>query len=185
MTTSNHHTGPNGIVYVSASTQGEDCAADGGASAHASQDSSDYLLIGLGSTSNRLLKVNATAAFLPPVEINVTDNAGILSQLDGLVLSSGDSSTLFAAGNGVNSIFALTSSDDWHTATLRATFNAHCPENQPSALVLVDNKDVVCYCTNGFGPAPYPLNILTQGPGNTDNNAPCVLLQAIVIVKKY
>jgi hypothetical protein len=148
---------------VSASTQGDECVSeDVGPD---SSSSGDYLLIGLGSTSNRLLKVNATAAFYPPVEINVTSNAGMLSQMDGLVLSAGDSATLFVAGNGVNSVFALTSSDNWNTATLRATFNAHCPQNQPSAVVLVDNSDVVCYCTNGFGPAPYPLTILTDGPG--------------------
>jgi hypothetical protein len=127
--------------------------------------SSDYLLIGLGSSSNRLLKVNATAAFQPPTEVIVTSSAGVLSQMDGLVLSSGPLSTLFVAGNGVNSVFALTSSDDWLTATLRATFNANCPQSQPSALALVDNSDIVCYCTNGFGPAPYPLTILAEAPG--------------------
>lgn len=172
--------GPNGIVYVSASSSSQrgDSAAECGTGSGPSPGTNDYLLIGLGSTSNRLLKVNATTAFLPPVEINVTENAGILSQLDGLVLaSSGDSSTLFAAGNGVNSVFALTSSDNWHSATLRATFNAHCPQNQPSALALVDTADVACYCTNGFGPAPYPLTMLTEGPGEPnllmiDNTSP-------------
>ena len=99
------------------------------------------------------------------MEINVKDNAGVLSQMDGLVLSLGDSSTLFVAGNGVNSVFALTSSDNWLTATLRSTVNANCPQYQPSALVLVDNSDAVCYCTNGFGPAPYPLTFISQAPG--------------------
>lgn len=131
----------------------------------------DFLLIGLGSSSNRLLKVNTTAPFLPPVEVIVSQSAGLLSQMDGLVLSStpsssaGSGGTLFVAGNGVNAVFALTSSDHWGSAVLRATFNANCPQNQPSALALVGDADIVCYCTNGFGLAPYPLTILTDGPG--------------------
>jgi hypothetical protein len=167
------HVGPNGLVYVSSS---DDFSRDSVGCIAISDGTlyGDYLLVALGSSSNRLLKVNATAAFQLPIVINITENAGILSQMDGMVItmplgsSSGSSytptSTLFIVGNGVNSIFALTSSDDWATATLRATYNANCPQNQPSALVIVDNS-VVCYCTNGFGPAPYPLTILTEAAG--------------------
>jgi hypothetical protein len=148
----------------SPSVGGDECSSGAEATTNG-QKTTDYLLMALGSSSNRLLRVNATAAFQTPIHINVTENAGILSQMDGLVLTAGEASTLFVAGNGVNSVFALTSSDDWMTATLRATFNANCPQNQPSALVMVHDSDVVCYCTNGFGAAPYPLTILTDAPG--------------------
>lgn len=76
-----------------------------------------------------------------------------------------DTKTIFVAGNGVNSVFTLTSEDDWQAATVRATSNANCPLYQPSALVLVHDADIVCYCTNGFGPAPYPLTILPNAAG--------------------
>jgi hypothetical protein len=77
-----------------------------------------------------------------------------------------DATTLFIAGNGLNSVFSLSSDDQWVSAVLRATANANCPKSQPSALALVLDKDVVCYCTNGFGPAPYPLTVLTDAAGN-------------------
>ena len=84
---------------------------------------------------------------------------------DSIVLSD-DTRTLFIVGNGVNSVFLLTSEDNWATATLRSTVNANCPKNQPSALAIVQDRDIVCYCTNAFGPAPYPLTLLTNAAGS-------------------
>lgn len=78
---------------------------------------------------------------------------------------SDDAKTLFIAGNGVNSVFSLTSEDGWLSATVRATADANCPKYQPSALALVHDTDVACYCTNGFGPAPYPITLLTDAAG--------------------
>ncbi len=147
-------------MYVSAPSAESECYSQS-----LGVQNGDYLLIALGAGSNQLLKVNASVAFVPPLEVQVNENAGVLSQLDALILSEGGSPTLFAVGNGVNSIFALTSSDDWVTATLRATYNANCPKFQPSAIALVDDEDLVCYCTNGFGPAPYPLTVLTKASG--------------------
>ena len=153
--------GPNGIVYVSNQGVGEDACLNG--SFHTNFD--DYLVIGLGSSSNRLLRVNVTYPFQSPADIVVHESAGVLSQMDGLVMAFGDISTLFVVGNGVNSIFALTSEDNWITAMLRSTFNANCPQYQPSAATLVNNKDLICYCTNGFGEAPYPLSRLANASG--------------------
>ena len=144
-----HYDGPNGVDYLP-SVGGSD----------------GYLLVALGSSSRRILKVNAAKPHVPAVEVMVASVVGQvpLDDMDAILFRGlpAAPNVLYVVGNGVDSLFKLSSDDGWSTAAVSAVFSTQCPHKQPSALTSMINGDIVVYCTNGFGNAPYPITILEQ-----------------------
>jgi hypothetical protein len=80
LTTESHFDGPNGIAYVSHLNPGT-CSEDD-TSLGPSDD--DFLIVALGASSGRLLRVNVSVAFVEPVVIDVLANSSV-SAVDQMV----------------------------------------------------------------------------------------------------
>lgn len=154
LTSEPHFDGPNGITFV---------PAVGAVSEYDPPHSeSSFLLVSLGGSSGKVMKVSAVELQAVPQEVVVS--GGSITGLDALSLKSPSShSDIYIVGNGEDALYELHSDDNWYTSTLLAVHKTNCPEQQPSAVtVLPHGGDAVVYCTNGFGDAPYPLNILKR-----------------------
>lgn len=97
----------------------------------------------------------------------VSDPTGIISGLDGMKFNA-DRSILFGARNSPTNIYqtvvAAITCDNWASATLAFSFMVNCGGSNPSALDLIQNadgsEDLVILCTDGFGPGPYPMQVV-------------------------
>jgi hypothetical protein len=82
LTTEPHFDGPNGIVYVSSSLDSCDSSSSSSSTdAMNNNYNSDYLLIALGASSRRLLKVNVSVPHSTPAAVQVQQNAGSLDDM--------------------------------------------------------------------------------------------------------
>lgn len=77
LSTEPHFDGPNGIAYVSLSGAATTCAT-------ASYNENHFLIVALGASSRRLLKVNASSPFQDPVEIELLVNSSV-ADIDDMV----------------------------------------------------------------------------------------------------
>lgn len=125
----------------------------------------DHIVLCVGSSSGRLISISALVPFSTPSILVIDYATGNMTAMDAIVFDA-SKSTLFIVGNGVNSLFAVTSDDQWMGhAIVRSISDTNCPNGQPSALAIVANLHVCVYCTNGFGDAPYPITILQNAIG--------------------
>jgi hypothetical protein len=73
---------------------------------------------------------------------------------------------LYIAGFGTyGSVQVLTSVDDWSTALMHTAYSANCGGGGTSAittLAIVNDRDVINFCANNFGPALYNVSVLSD-----------------------
>jgi hypothetical protein len=69
---------------------------------------------------------------------------------------------LYIAGSGTEgSIQVATSADNWNSMTIHTAFSASCVNDGTTTLAIASNSDVMAYCSNNFGSAPYAVSVLS------------------------
>lgn len=94
----------------------------------------------------------------------MNDPTGIVFGFDGITFSS-DGMVLYGARDSFSqsyqSVFAMTSCNDWENVTLLYTFQLNCNGTNAPANQLITNtdgtQDLVILCNYAFGPGPYSI----------------------------
>ena len=74
---------------------------------------------------------------------------------------------LYIAGFGYEgSILVATSTDDWRSLTIHTAYSAACVNDGTTAIAINSNTgDVMAYCSNNFGAAPYAISVIAASNG--------------------
>lgn len=76
------------------------------------------------------------------------------------IIFSPDKTQLFVAGFGESgSILKATSDDNWDSMYIHTAYNAACINDGATAVGIAGN-DVMIYCSNNFGVAPYNVSVV-------------------------
>ncbi len=80
--------------------------------------------------------------------------------MKGIIFNS-DASELYLAGFGTTgSIHKVTSTNNWLNATVNVVYAGSCTNDGLTTLAIAQDSDVLAYCSNNFGSAPYNISVL-------------------------
>jgi hypothetical protein len=101
-----------------------------------------------------------------------------LPALEGMKLSP-DGTQLYIAGYGTTgSIILASSDDDWSSIIVHNAYNAMCVNDGTTAIAIA-GSDVLAFCSNNFGAAPYNVSVLI-GIVETSGSSPSSLSIPII-----